>query len=45
MKWENLRRDRKASPDDSLTRREEAAILDGFKDLTDMESENFRYAL
>jgi hypothetical protein len=45
MKWENLQRDRKASPDDSLARREEAAILDGFKDLTDMESENFRYAL
>ncbi|KAH2273816.1 hypothetical protein KXV44_001967 [Aspergillus fumigatus] len=45
MKWENLRRDRKPSPDDDVTRREEAAILDGFKDLTDMKSKNFRYAL
>ncbi|GFF41835.1 hypothetical protein IFM51744_04939 [Aspergillus udagawae] len=45
MTWENLRRDRKTSPEDSPSRREEAAILDGFKDLTDMESKNFRYAL
>ncbi|GFF46871.1 uncharacterized transporter C460.05 [Aspergillus lentulus] len=45
MKRENLRRDRMASPKDSHTLREEAAILDGFKDLTDMESEKFRYAL
>ncbi|KAL2845740.1 major facilitator superfamily domain-containing protein [Aspergillus pseudoustus] len=44
MKIENIRRDRKMGGDESV-RRQERAVLDGFKDLTDMESEDFRYAL
>ncbi|EAW07360.1 putative MFS allantoate transporter [Aspergillus clavatus NRRL 1] len=45
MKWENKRRDRRAPAGESPSMREEAAVLDGFKDLTDMQSKNFRYAL
>ncbi|CAI7607792.1 unnamed protein product [Penicillium glandicola] len=48
MKWENGRRDAamamadtNESPEDITSQ----AILDGFKDLTDMESKHFRYAL
>ncbi|KAF7592786.1 hypothetical protein BBP40_012468 [Aspergillus hancockii] len=45
MKWENKRRDRSMSPEETTEGREEAAVLDGFKDMTDMESKHFRYAL
>ncbi|BAE57670.1 major facilitator superfamily domain-containing protein [Aspergillus flavus] len=45
MKWENLRRDRNMLSEETAERREEAAVLDGFKDMTDMESKHFRYAL
>ncbi|KAK4905005.1 hypothetical protein LTR66_017847, partial [Elasticomyces elasticus] len=47
MRWENARRDaavREAGelvPDDVAAQ----AIVDGFKDMTDMESKHFRYAL
>ncbi|KAL2820720.1 major facilitator superfamily domain-containing protein [Aspergillus granulosus] len=44
MKIENIRRDRKMSGDESVGR-QERAVLDGFKDMTDMESKDFRYAL
>lgn len=45
MRFENIRRDRCMSPDEGGHQRDEAAVLDGFKDMTDMESKNFRYAL
>lgn len=45
MKWENLRRDRNMLSEETAERREEAAVLDGFKDMTDMEAKHFRYAL
>lgn len=49
MRWENARRDAKVAVEDSTRgTREDAtsqAILDGFKDMTDMESKHFRYAL
>ncbi|KAL2824167.1 major facilitator superfamily domain-containing protein [Aspergillus cavernicola] len=44
MKIENIRRDRKMGIEES-GRRQERAVLDGFKDLTDIESKDFRYAL
>ncbi|KAL5334881.1 major facilitator superfamily domain-containing protein [Aspergillus crustosus] len=44
MKIENIRRDRKLGSDEGVGR-QERAVLDGFKDLTDMESKDFRYAL
>ncbi|EAU39330.1 conserved hypothetical protein [Aspergillus terreus NIH2624] len=45
MKVDNVRRERAAVAGTTPEQREEAAVLDGFKDLTDMESKNFRYAL
>ncbi|THC92913.1 hypothetical protein EYZ11_007609 [Aspergillus tanneri] len=45
MKIENIRRDRRMSAEENLDGRNEAAVLDGFKDMTDMESKHFRYAL
>ena len=45
MKVDNVRRERAALAGTTPEQREEAAVLDGFKDLTDMESKNFRYAL
>ncbi|KAH8432254.1 putative MFS allantoate transporter [Aspergillus melleus] len=45
MKFENIRRDRRMSLEETEQGRDEAAVLDGFKDMTDMESKNFRYAL
>ncbi|KAI9038682.1 putative MFS allantoate transporter [Aspergillus affinis] len=45
MKFENIRRDRRMSPEEMEQRRDQAAVLDGFKDITDRESMNFRYAL
>jgi hypothetical protein len=48
MKWENGRRDAAmvaAHTDETLEDGTSQAILDGFKDLTDMESKHFRYAL
>lgn len=49
MRWENARRDAKVNAEDlaSGPRDDPAsqAILDGFKDMTDMESRHFRYAL
>ncbi|KAL4751120.1 hypothetical protein BDW72DRAFT_203360 [Aspergillus terricola var. indicus] len=44
MKIENVRRDRKLTPEESVMR-QDRAVLDGFKDMTDMESKDFRYAL
>ncbi|KAJ0420474.1 major facilitator superfamily domain-containing protein [Aspergillus carlsbadensis] len=44
MKIDNIRRDRKMGVDESVGR-QERAVLDGFKDMTDMESKDFRYAL
>ncbi|RDW90077.1 putative MFS allantoate transporter [Aspergillus mulundensis] len=44
MKIENVRRDRKLTVEESATR-QDRAVLDGFKDMTDMESKDFRYAL
>ncbi|CEN62862.1 Putative Permease of the major facilitator superfamily [Aspergillus calidoustus] len=44
MKIDNIRRDRKMGADESVGR-QERAVLDGFKDMTDMESKDFRYAL
>ncbi|KAL4871245.1 hypothetical protein BDV12DRAFT_206806 [Aspergillus spectabilis] len=44
MKIENIRRDRKMGGGEGVGR-QERAVLDGFKDLTDMESKDFRYAL
>ncbi|KAF9884834.1 hypothetical protein FE257_001177 [Aspergillus nanangensis] len=45
MKFDNNRREKNVP--DGLTdeQRAEAAVLDGFKDMTDKESKNFRYAL
>lgn len=40
MRWENARRDARNETEDSAQ-----AVLDGFKDMTDMESKHFRYAL
>ncbi|KAL4934360.1 putative MFS allantoate transporter [Aspergillus undulatus] len=46
MRVENVRRDRKMTQaGDEGAGRQERAVLDGFKDLTDMESKDFRYAL
>ncbi|PLB35287.1 putative MFS allantoate transporter [Aspergillus candidus] len=45
MKVDNARRDRAAPEEMTGAQREEVAVLDGFRDLTDMESKNFRYAL
>lgn len=42
MRVENLRRGRKGTGEEESTER---AVLDGFKDLTDMQSREFRYAL
>jgi hypothetical protein len=44
MRWENARRDAvdRATCEGDVTSQ---AILDGFKDMTDMESKHFRYAL
>ncbi|KAL4880161.1 major facilitator superfamily domain-containing protein [Aspergillus karnatakaensis] len=44
MKIENIRRDRKMVAGEEVGR-QERAVLDGFKDMTDMESRDFRYAL
>ncbi|KAL3494793.1 major facilitator superfamily domain-containing protein [Aspergillus germanicus] len=44
MKIDNIRRDRKMAAEESVGR-QERAVLDGFKDMTDMESKDFRYAL
>ncbi|KAL4799036.1 major facilitator superfamily domain-containing protein [Aspergillus venezuelensis] len=44
MKIENVRRERKMTVDEGVNR-QEFAVLDGFKDMTDMESKHFRYAL
>ncbi|KAJ5126795.1 hypothetical protein N7448_007574 [Penicillium atrosanguineum] len=46
MRWENARRDAAAA--ESVDASEDVtsqAIVDGFKDMTDMESKHFRYAL
>jgi hypothetical protein len=49
MRWENMRRDAAAVAAGEETRpgneTQSQAILDGFKDMTDMESKHFRYAL
>ncbi|KAL4895709.1 major facilitator superfamily domain-containing protein [Aspergillus ambiguus] len=45
MQIDNIRRDRSAPSGITPEQREEAAVLDGFKDMTDRESKNFRYAL
>ena len=45
MRVENVRRDRRMAPEESGSGRDQAAVLDGFKDMTDTESRNFRYAL
>ncbi|TKA80893.1 hypothetical protein B0A55_01664 [Friedmanniomyces simplex] len=46
MAWENKRRDRTlAAGEQTVTGSEEQAILDGFKDRTDKESQGFRYGL
>ncbi|KAL4818520.1 major facilitator superfamily domain-containing protein [Aspergillus spinulosporus] len=44
MKIENVRRDRKMTAEESVMR-QDRAVLDGFKDMTDMKSKDFRYAL
>lgn len=44
MRFENARRDR-LIPEETAHGRDEAAVLDGFKDMTDKESRHFRYAL
>ncbi|KAL4997864.1 major facilitator superfamily domain-containing protein [Aspergillus recurvatus] len=44
MKIENVRRDRKMTAVEGLMR-QDRAVLDGFKDMTDMVSKDFRYAL
>lgn len=44
MKMENARRDRNMTVDESMER-QDRAVLDGFKDMTDMQSKDFRYAL
>jgi hypothetical protein len=48
MRWENKRRDAAAiaaGEDATFNETQSQAILDGFKDMTDMESKHFRYAL
>lgn len=47
MRWENARRDAAVREDGELVPDDVAAqaIVDGFKDMTDMESKHFRYAL
>lgn len=46
MRWENARRDKRLLAGDIGTEGVASkAILDGFKDMTDMESKHFRYAL
>ena len=48
MKWENGRRDAAIVAADTQETPEDVTsqgILDGFNDLTDMESKHFRYAL
>ncbi|KAJ6120916.1 hypothetical protein N7523_005196 [Penicillium sp. IBT 18751x] len=46
MRWENARRDAAAAQaTDSSEDVTSQAIVDGFKDMTDMESKHFRYAL
>ncbi|KAL2863721.1 putative MFS allantoate transporter [Aspergillus lucknowensis] len=44
MKMQNIRRDQKMTIEESMGR-QDRAVLDGFKDMTDMESKDFRYAL
>lgn len=46
MRWDNARREKRANAE-NLAGEDVAsqAILDGFKDMTDMESKHFRYAL
>ncbi|BCS26304.1 putative MFS allantoate transporter [Aspergillus puulaauensis] len=44
MKMENTRRNRNMTVDESVGR-QDRAVLDGFKDMTDMQSKDFRYAL
>ncbi|CEO59211.1 Putative Permease of the major facilitator superfamily [Penicillium brasilianum] len=47
MRWENRRRDAAAAAagdDTTFGETQSQAIVDGFKDMTDMESKNFRYA-
>lgn len=46
MRWDNTRREKRANAE-NLAGEDVAsqAILDGFKDMTDMESKHFRYAL
>ncbi|KAJ5131264.1 uncharacterized protein N7515_007303 [Penicillium bovifimosum] len=45
MRWENARRDATMAVGDHAEHVSNQAILDGFKDITDMESKHFRYAL
>ncbi|KAJ5774726.1 hypothetical protein N7457_009622 [Penicillium paradoxum] len=48
MKWENARRDAALTAEDAEDVQGDItsqAILDGFKDMTDMQSKHFRYAL
>ncbi|KAJ6145352.1 hypothetical protein N7470_009247 [Penicillium chermesinum] len=46
MRWENARRDAATGPIEHFEGDASAqAVLDGFKDMTDMESKHFRYAL
>ncbi|EMC93750.1 hypothetical protein BAUCODRAFT_567318 [Baudoinia panamericana UAMH 10762] len=46
MVWENRRRDRLlGSNEETIRDAEEQAILDGFKDRTDSENQNFRFSL
>jgi hypothetical protein len=46
MRWENARRDAAAAGSVNLSEDiTSQAIVDGFKDMTDMESKHFRYAL
>ncbi|KAL4806495.1 major facilitator superfamily domain-containing protein [Aspergillus unguis] len=47
MRAENWRRDKRESAEgeEAVRARQERAVLDGFKDLTDMQAKDFRYAL
>lgn len=44
MNMENIRRNRNMTVDESIGR-QDRAVVDGFKDMTDMQSKDFRYAL
>ncbi|KAJ6031946.1 hypothetical protein N7540_002678 [Penicillium herquei] len=45
MRWSNIQREKATATSEVSDDLNSSAILDGFKDMTDMEAKNFRYAL